>query len=310
MRTGKKLRRVVMGQHKNDGLLVKSCIYTILAATSILYLNPLLYMFATSLQTITDLIDPAVNWIPSVLEFNNYKLAFEGLHYRQAFQDTILMSTCAAVIQVFSCALTGYAFARMHIPGKSLWLGLILLTFLIPQEILVIPLIMWYAKLGWYNTILPFIIPTFFAQGLKAPLFILIFRQFFLRLPHELEESARMDGAGAFRTYFTIMLPLAKPSMLVVFILSFVWHWNDYFHATLFLRGQEFMALSVQLEMLQNNLNVLSGDMTGTGYISSIDLNEPIKMAASSLIILPPLLLYMILQNYFVRGIERSGLVE
>lgn len=304
------VKRILLGRQINDGLIFRIIIYAILISASILYLNPLLYMISTSLQNLRDLLDPAVNWIPTQLELDNYVTAFQGLAYNKAFLDTLTIALIPSVIQVLSCAITGYAFARLHVPGKNILFLLVLLTFLVPQEILIIPLLMWYSKIGWLNSMMPFIIPALFSQGLKAPLFIIIFRQFFAKLPHELEESARIDGAGAIRTYARVMFPLAKPAMLVVFILSFVWHWNDLFHTTLFIRGHDILALPIQMDQMQARLNRLAGDVTGAGDITIVDLNEPVKMAASVLIILPPLLLYMFTQKYFVRGVERSGLVE
>ncbi len=304
------LKRIFLGGNMESGWIGRIIVYVILASVAIVYLNPLLYMFSSSFQTLSDLLDPEVRWIPTELEWENYTVALSGLSYETAIRDTFLLSVSVAGIQLFMCAMTGYAFARLHIPGKRIWFALVILTFLIPKEITTIPLLMWFGRLGWFDSIWPFVIPAFFAHGLKAPLFIFIFRQFFAKLPRELEESARVDGAGAYRTYFTIVFPLAKPAMLVVFILSFVWHWNDSFYAALYLQGDEFQALAIQMELLQSRLNYLSGDITGTGYVSKVDLNEPIKMAASTLIILPPLLLYMFLQKYFIRGIDRSGIVE
>ncbi len=305
-----RIKRLLLGQQLNDGLIFRLVIYGVLTSTALLYLNPLLYMISTSVQTIKDLIDPSVNWIPSEFHFQNYRDALDGLNYYKAFKDTTTLALSTAVIQVIMCAFTGYAFARLHIPGKNFFFLLVIVTFLVPQEILVIPLLMWYAKFHWMNTLFPFIIPAIFSQGLKAPLFIIIFRQFFARLPNELEESARMDGAGAIRTYFKIMLPLAKPAMLIVFVLAFVWQWNDYMHTSLFLTTEHYSPLSTQKDLMQSRLNKLGGDSNGAGNDYMFDLNEPIKMAASFLIILPPLVLYMFVQKYFVQGIERSGLVE
>lgn len=304
-----RIKRLLLGQRLNDGVIFKTFTYIMLVSISVLYLSPLFYMLSTSFKDISDLIDPAVHWIPRVLKVENYTDAIKGLYYFKALGHTLFMSVSAAVLQMFSCALTGYAFARLHIPYKNVLFVIVLLTFIIPTQTMAIPLFVLFSNLGWLNSPLPFIVPALFAQGIKGALFIIIFRQFFSTLPKEMEESARMDGAGALRTYWKIMLPLAKPAMLIVFLFSFVWHWNTYFEAALYLKNETFLAMSMQMDFMQGRLNDLtvSKDALVAGQF---DMNEPIKMAGALLIVLPPLVLYMFAQRYFVEGIERTGLVE
>ncbi|MFD2329158.1 carbohydrate ABC transporter permease [Cohnella sp. GCM10020058] len=304
-----RLRVALVGRQIVDGLLFKAALIAILIAIAVLYVKPLLYMMSTSLKTLPDLLDQSVRWIPGTLAWTNYEKAIGGLKYWRSLGITSFIALTAAVLQTLACGITGYAFARLHIPGKKFWFAIVILTFLIPQQTLVIPLYVMYVKLGWLNTVLPFIVPAVVAQGIKGSLFIIIFRQFFSTLPKELEESARMDGAGAFRTYWRIMIPLSRPALLIVFLFSFVWHWNDYFEPALYLKGANFYPLSLSLEHLQSNLNFMSGSSSGLTNVV-VDVNEPIKMAAAFLIILPPLILYMFAQRYFVEGIERTGIVE
>lgn len=299
-----RMKLLLIGQRLNDGLMCKIGIYIILISTAVLYANPLLYMVSTSLKGIFDLFNPAVKWIPRNLEFSNYATAYSKMGYLDALFDSFLISSSAALIQVFSCALAGYAFARLYIPFKNLLFFIVLLIFIIPMETLAIPLIMLFAEFGWLGTPLPILIPALFAQGLKGSLFIIIFRQFFSTQPKELEESARIDGAGVFRTYWKIMLPLARPAMLIVFLFSFVWHWNNSLMPRLYLEGSQWHMLPSQMNQLQAYLDYLN---TVPG---AADLYEPIKMAGAVLIILPPLILYLFLQRYFVEGIERTGMVE
>ncbi|MBP1988602.1 carbohydrate ABC transporter permease [Paenibacillus eucommiae] len=314
-----RLKRFVLGQNVNDGALFKLFIYIILISISVLYLQPVLYMISTSFKTVSDLMDPTVKWIPRQFNFASYFDAFRGLHYWKALWQTTYMSLSASLLQVISCGITGYAFARLRIPFKNILFVVVLITFLIPPQSLVIPLYVTYAKLHWLNTSLPFIIPAIFAQGLKGSLFIIIFRQFFSTLPKELEESAKMDGAGAVRTFWKIMLPLSRPALLIVFLFAFVWHWNDFFEPMLYLRSaraEDFIPLSLRLNYMQGVLDYSAGKIGGIGGGGAslgggaYDVNEAIKMAAAFIIILPPLLLYMFAQKYFVEGIERTGIVE
>ncbi|MBP1990708.1 carbohydrate ABC transporter permease [Paenibacillus eucommiae] len=304
-----KTRMLILGRHFNDGWIFKLAIYIILSAAALLYLNPIVYMLTTSLKQAADLVDPTIQWLPSKLEWSNYASAIIGLKYWKSLMHTAWISTAASFLQMVSCAITGYAFARMRIPGKSLLFFIVLLTFLIPPQTLSIPLHVLYSKLGWLNTPLPLLVPALFAQGLKGALFIIIFRQFFATLPKELEESARMDGAGSLKTFWRIMLPLARPALLIVFLFSFVWHWNDFYEPALYLKNGDFTLLAQSMQFLQGNLNasVATGSAMGG---ASFTLNESITMAAAFLIIAPPLLVYMFAQRYFVEGIERTGIVE
>jgi len=302
-------RMLIFGRHFNDGWLFKLAIYIILSAAALLYLNPVVYMLTTSLKQGTDLVNPMIQWIPSKLEWSNYASAIIGLHYWKSIVQTGWISIAASLLQMGSCAIAGYAFARMKIPGKSIFFFIVLMTFLIPPQTLSIPLYVLYSKLGWLNTPLPLLIPGLFAQGLKGAIFIVIFRQFFATLPKELEESARMDGAGPLKTFWRIMLPLARPALLIVFLFSFVWHWNDYYEPALYLKNGDFTLLAQSMQFLQGNLNAAAatGSSMGGSYFS---LNESITMAAAFLIVAPPLILYMFAQRYFVEGIERTGIVE
>lgn len=306
---GTRMKSALLGGYGSDGLLLQTGLYVLLVSVSVLYMSPLFYMISTSLKDVSQLLDPTIRWIPRALATDNYVAAAAGLKYGEALLHTGFMSITAASLQVLSCALTGYAFARFAIPYKGVLYSIVLLTFLVPVQTLAIPLFVLYSKLGWLNTPLPFVVPAVFAQGIKGALFIIIFRQFFASQPKEMEEAAKLDGAGAFRTYWRIMLPLAKPAMLVVFLFSFVWHWNAYFEPALFLKNQDFMAMATQMDRMQANLNELTGTSAGLAA-GAFDLNEPIKMAGAVLVVLPPLFLYMFAQKHFVQGIERTGLVE
>ncbi|GAH84283.1 unnamed protein product, partial [marine sediment metagenome] len=153
----------------------------------------------------------------------------------------------------------------------------------------------------------PFIVPSLFGQGLRGALFIYIFRQFFRGFPQELEDAARIDGAGGFRIYLQVFLPLAKPAILVVFLFSFVWHWNDYYEPSVYLMDPSKYTLPVGLINLWNSLAMIMG---GFGATAISIWNEGVEMAGCFLVIVLPLILYAFAQKYFVSSIERTGLVE
>ncbi|WP_256757793.1 carbohydrate ABC transporter permease [Cohnella sp. WQ 127256] len=307
-RKTQKLKRLIIGQNVKDGVIAKLIIIALLTVIGFLYVKPILYMISTSLKSVADMIDPVVGLIPRELNLDNYKDAWKGLNYLDGFADTMTIALLGSIFQVFTCALTGYALARLKFPGKNLFFFLILIAFLIPPQLTIVPLYMIYSELGWINTPFVFLIPAIFGQGLRGALFIIIFRQFFHTQPKALEEAAKIDGASVFRLFFRIMMPLATGACLVVFLFSFVWYWNMSYEAALFL-SKDFTPLSLRLSSMQMELlgNKAIDFSAGVG---KDPISEGPKMAGAFLIIFPPLVIYLIAQRWFTEGIERTGLVE
>lgn len=301
-----KAKMIVLGRTLSDGLLAKLAIYALLSIVAYLYLQPLLYMVSTMLKDMSDLLDPTVKWIPRAVTWENLSKAFKGLQYPVALRNTALIALSCSLAQVLVCAMTGYALARLAVPFKGLITALVILTFLIPPQVIIIPLYVIFSKLGLLNTLFVFLVPALFGQGLKGALFILIFRQFFRAQPASLEEAAKLDGASSFRLFFRIMLPLAQSACLVVFLFSFIWYWNMYYEPSMFL-ANGFTPLSIRLDNLED---VLNPSLLGNTHFITNPVTEGTKMAAAFLIILPPLILFMVLQRWFVAGIERTGIVE
>ncbi|GIN69891.1 transporter [Bacillus sp. J14TS2] len=287
--------------------------YLLLFSLSFVFIYPLIYMISQSLMRPSDVADATVQWIPKTLEWNNYVEAFKAINYWNGLLNSTLISLGSAILQIISCSFIGYGFARYKFPLKGLWMGLLIFTFLVPPTTLVVPLYIFYSDLGWIDTLMPFIFPSAMGFGLKGSLFVLIFIQFYRGLPKVMEEAARIDGAGAFRTYWTIMFPLAKPAMIVVFLFSVVWHWNDVFQPNMYLLLPDFFNLAQNLATFNGNANADGLDAVA----SQIQQSEAIGlaptlmnqiMAAVMLTILPILILYLFVQRAFVHGIERSGI--
>ena len=297
----------LLGSQWNDGLLAVIVVYSLLSVIAYLYLQPFFHMLSTSLMTLADLIDPTVKYIPREVTFQNISDAWTGLKYPKAFANTIVIALVCSILQVMVCSLTGYALARLHFPGKTLFTFLMILTFLVPSQVIIIPLYVIYSQLNWLNTPLVFLVPALLGQGLRSALFIIIFRQFFLSQPAAMEEAAKIDGAGTFRLFARIMLPLARPAAIVVFLFSFIWYWNMYYEPSMFMTGNN-LPLSLRLNGLEA---ALVGDTPSwIGSQQAVKLHEGPKMAGALMIILPPLILYIFAQKWFVEGIDRAGLVE
>ncbi len=314
-------------------IILRAVTYLILADISFVFLYPVFYIIATSFKNVQDLTDPTIVWIASGFDWQNYVLAWQSLSFVSSFSNSAQISVLAAIGQVISCAFVGYGFGRVVFPGRELLFLLVIFTFLVPPETIIVPLFILYKTMprlavdinvaafphivsasgsfgpgnifdhGWIDTYWPFIFPSFLGMGLKGPVFILIFRQFFRNAPFELEEAARVDGAGMLATFFRIMLPLAKPAVLVTFLFSIVWHWNDFLEPLIYLNRQQLFTLPMRLSVLGQTLNDVTGGQGSDFY------NEALVMAACFLVIVPVLVLYVFTQRYFTESIDRAGLV-
>lgn len=279
-------------------------VYLLLIDIAFAFLMPVIYMASTSLMTVQDFLDPGVYWIPRSVYWDNLTLAFQSMDYLVGLRNSVTIVFFATLGQIISCSLAGYGFARFRFPGRDLLFMFVLFTFIVPPQTIIVPLFILYRELGWIDTFLPFTVPAFFSHGLRGSLLVLIFRQFFKRQPYELEEAAAIDGCSPLRTFGQIMLPLARPALLVVFLFSLVWHWNDYYEPMMYLMKPQNFTVPLRLSILQQGLQELTGGQAGELF------NEPLMMAACFLVVLPPLFLYMLTQRFFVESIERTGLVD
>lgn len=305
-------------QRRFGTLASKILLYTVLIALSFVFLYPLLYLISQSLMLPSDVSDSTVQWVPKQFDMTNYTLAWSALGgypdrtYWDAFMYSVVISFGSAFLQVFSCALAGYALGRYRFPGYTIILSLVLFSFLVPPQTILVPLFQQFSGLGWINTFWPFIVPSAMGHGVKGALFVLIFIQFFHRLPSVLEEAARIDGASSFRTFGQIMLPLARPAMLVVFLFSVVWHWNDMFYSNLYLRMPKYYNLSQTLGLFNGvgaaQFQAATAGLSNTQTIGAAPTILNQVMAASLLTILPMLVMYLFTQRYFVESVERTGI--
>lgn len=263
---------------------------------------PLLFIVSTSLKTYDDMINPTTVWIARRPAFSNYVEAFNALEYLKVFKNTLTIALSASLLQVISCALAGYGFARFQFREKGILFGLMVFLLIVPQQVISLPQFIMYKNAGMLNTYLPMILPAAFGQGLKSGFFIYIYRQFFRGIPKELEDAAYIDGCGFFRTFVNIMLPNAIPAVTTVFLFSFVWHFNDIFMTTMFTTDPNLQTLPMRL------VNIMSY-LFEPGVMRDLVRYVPIKYAGVFLTILPMLITYLVGQRYFVESVERSGIV-
>lgn len=299
-----RVRGLLLGTRAHYGLIFIVLVYALLIAIGFVYLYPLLFMLITSLKSPTDLLNPMVQWVPTELYFGNYVRAFRVLNYPSTLLASVLVSVVPSVLQTVVCSIVGYGLARYRFPGKSLLFILILATFIIPSQNTVIPQMLTYRQLGLLGHIWAIVLPALGGQGFRSAIFILIFYQTFLSLPKVLEEAARIDGASEARVFFQIAVPTALPAYIVSLIFSIVWYWNETYLTVIFLEGG-IQTLPMQLSRFVQAYQ----NLYPPGTVNIFDrLNEAIKLAGTFLNILPLLVMYFVLQKWFVESVERTGI--
>ncbi len=277
-------------------------IYGLLCVFAFTLAYPLLYLVATSLKSVPAFLNPLLMWIPVHPDGGNYVAAWRGLRYPSALLDTVIVASLGAACQVVAAAIIGYGLGRprTHFPGRNLIIGLVLLTLIVPPETVIVALYRTYVGFHWINTPWPLTVPGLFGQGLRGGLFILVFRQVYAALPGEVEEAGQLDGAGPWRIWWSLMLPLAGPALTVTAVLSFVWHWNDYFQPAMFLNAN-FTTLPLRFA------NAVSSILANPAAASFARYNVSVIMAEAVLVTAPALLGYVVVSRFFLRSFDRAG---
>lgn len=302
---GKKIKKKLIGSNLTDGLLVKIFTYVLLIVVSFSFLYPLIYLCLKSLQSPDDVLNPTVGLIPTKIYFDNFVKAFKALGFWKALGESTYYALIPSIFQVVSTALVGYGLAKFNFKGKKLIFVLLIASFIIPPQILMIPTYVMYSKMGILGSVWTFGLPALFANGIKNTIFILLFYQSFSMLPKELDEAAMLDGASRYKIFFKVAIPLSVTIFIVVFIFSFVWYWNETYLTSLYINDAQ--TLPMQLSRFASSFrSAYPTSASGSDYTDK--LNEAIYMAGTLISILPLLLLYFVLQHWFTKGIDSTGL--
>lgn len=292
--------------------------FLILFGLGFVILYPIIFMLSTAFRPYDQMSDPSIIWLPKSFTLQNIQETFDIMKFDTTVLNTVRLNLVASLLQVVTCSLTGYGFARFNFKGKSILFAMVIAMILVPPQIITIPMYLQYAFFDLFGLIPLFnggetitlinsgwtmYLPAMFANGIRAGLFILIFRQFFRGLPKELEDAAYLDGCGPLKTFIKVMIPNAKTSYLTVFLFSIVWYWNDFYVSSSFFTRNDTVAL-----MLKN----LSAELTSQLFNNQTPgIRAMIVWLESGclLTIAPILIMYIFLQRYFIEGIERSGIV-
>ncbi len=299
-----KIKYILLGERNKRGLLATVFLYALLTAIGFVYVYPLLFMFVSSIKSPQDLLNPMVQWVPNQVFLGNYEKAFRVLDYPRTLLNSAIVSIIPSLLQAGVASLVGYGLARYNFPGKRIIFILLLATFILPAQNTVIPQMLTYKSMGLLGNILSLILPATFGQGFRSAIFVLIFYQTFQSLPKALEEAARLDGASDLRIFLLLALPAATPAFIISFIFSTVWYWNETYLTVIFLEGG-IQTLPMQLSKFVQAYE----NLYPAGTVNIFDrLNEAVKLSGTFLNILPLLVIYFVLQRWFVESVERSGI--
>ncbi|QGQ95598.1 carbohydrate ABC transporter permease [Paenibacillus psychroresistens] len=273
---------------KTRPMLIKIVLTILMAGFAILMILPYIWMISTSFKVNGEVFIYPIEWVPKHWNFDNYKQVWTGPNpFYTYYINSIKITAITVVGNLLTSAMAGYAFAKINFKGRH-WLFLMYLsTMMIPSQVLLVPRFILFDWMKLINTQYSLILP-----GLFTVFGTFLMRQFFSTLPNELLEAARVDGAGYWRTFWQICLPLTKPAFVTLLILTFTWHWNDYENPLIFLRDKSLYTIPLGL----------------TNYVEENGTNYVLTMAASVSALVPLLIIVVICQKWFVEGIASTGL--
>jgi ABC-type glycerol-3-phosphate transport system permease component len=272
------------------GLLAR---YALALAGTVVFGFPFYWLVIGALKDQTQYNQFPPTWVPNPIDWSNFSTLFTVLPFGEFLWNSAVVTFFVVIGTVASSALVGYAFARLRAPGKNLLFGLLLATIILPTEITIVPTFILFAKLSWINTFRPLVVPAFFGDAFS----IFLIRQFFQSIPRELDEAAMLDGAGYLQIFWYIFVPNSWPVLATVAIFSFINTWSDFFTPLIYLNNLDKMTAAVGLAFLNSE--------HGSG---STTLTLPVMLAGSLIVMAPMLLVFIVLQRYFVKAITLTGL--
>ncbi len=275
------------GRRRLNRQLQHGLVHIILIGAAVLMLIPLAWMLSTSLKPVSDVYIFPPKWIPDPIQPQNYIEAINAIPFLRYLGNTTFITIMSIIGKTLSVTLVAFAFARLQWWGRDVLFVIMLSALMLPPHITLIPHFILFKNLGWIDTFYPLFVPDFFG----GPFLTFLVRQFFLTIPRDLDEAARIDGCSSFGVYSRIILPMSKPAIIAVVILVFNNSWNEFLHPLIYLQSQENFTLSLGLRMFQ-------GESSTSWHL---------MMAASLLTMLPVLVLFFVAQRYFIQGIVFTG---
>ena len=263
--------------------------YLLLFVGAFFLMVPFFWMISTSLKSLDEVQTWPIVWIPSQFIWQNYLDVFQRIPFARFIANSLVLSVGGIVGSLISSSFVGYGFARLRFPGRNFLFFVMLTTLMLPTWVVIVPHFMMFNAVGWLDTFLPIVVPSFFGNAF----YIFLFRQFFLGIPKELEDAARIDGCSTFRVFLQIFLPMSKPIIATVSIFAFFYYWNDLLYPLVYLRSQLNFPVSLGMRMFQQaNMGII---------------HYPRMMAAALMSLLPCVVLFFSAQQLFIQGVVVTG---
>jgi len=300
-----------LGTAVQRGFIANILLYFLLISIGFVYLYPLLHMLSTAMMSLSDILDASVRWIPSTFYINNLRDAFRVMSFWDSLFMNVIIAGTPALLQTAMCSLTAYGFAKFKFRFKGLLLGIMLLTFVVPPQILMMPNYLMLNDLGLIGSLYAFTLPALLGQGFYSAVMILIFYQFYKPIPDALTEAAEIDGASQLRIYWSIGVRSAMPAIIVVLMFSFVFYWNETHLTGLYLgirAGTSSTPWTTLLIQLQNFESSHASQLTAGMTASGNRMNEGITFAGTLLAIAPLVVLAGFIQKFLVESIDGAGI--
>jgi ABC-type glycerol-3-phosphate transport system permease component len=266
----------------------QSIIFLFLAVASVLFVAPVVWMFVSALKPNLQIFDG--RWIPQTWDWSNFSTAWREAPFGAYARNTLIVSCVGVAGNVLSSSLVAYSFARLRWPGREVVFITVLATMLIPGIVLFVPQFILWSKLGFVDTWVPLTVPAWFG----SPFYIFLLRQFYRGIPSDLTDAARIDGAGEFRIWWQIVMPLARPALTAVAIFAFTGAWEDFFGPLIYLSTESKFTLQLGLQVFEAS----GGGIPQWNYL----------MAVGFIIMLPVIALFFVGQRYFIEGVTLTGL--
>lgn len=279
-------RAVARGARRSIGRLI--ALYAGMATVAVAMMAPFYWMVMTSFSPAASAFSYPPTWYPPSLTLDNYARLATVMPFLQFYLNSALITVSVVTGQLIVCSMAGYAFARLHFPFRGPAFALVLGSMMIPHIVNIIPLYVMFKSLGWINTFYPLIVPPIFTAGFG----VFLLRQYFMTIPEELEEAARIDGASTVTIFTRIMLPLAKPALAALAIFTFMGTWNDFFNPLIFINSKSKMTVTLGIAALRGE------------YATE----WTVLMAAATASVVPILAVYVVAQKHFIQGIAMTGL--
>ena len=273
---------------RGSAIVWRVVIYVLLAALSVSFVLPFLWMISTSLKQSQDVFSYPPSFLPNSFEWQNYPKGWRVLPFNTFLTNSLIVTFANVIGNLISCSLVAYGFARLKGRGRDFLFLMLLATLMIPREVTIIPRFLMFSAAGLTNTLWPLILPAWFGYAF----FIFLLRQFFMPIPIELEEAAILDGANRFRIWWQIMMPLCKPALATVAVFTFQGVWNDFYGPLIFLTNPEKYTVALGISFFRELYNT----------------QIPLMMAMSFLMVIPTLLAFFLAQRLMIRGVVMTGL--